>query len=226
MAVWEVRWPTSLTAVQSILPQVDRLYLTLNGFTEVPEELVHPKIVAQLEPTNIGDIGKFADVPLEADFDVYLSLDDDIHYPHGYALNMTAHLHRKWDVVIAHHGTQLNNLEGTFVTIKNNNPRVRCTDLNTSLMPLDLPGTGVCAYPSELYRRMKAGMMTGKNCADMLVGRWCRDESVMILGLPHKRDWIKVVDHGSQTIWDQSTSGPELQKTTKLFREIWMEDQL
>lgn len=224
MAVWEPRWPSSMTAIQSILPQVERLYLTLNGFHHIPPELDHPKIHCKCEPLNIGDIGKFAVVPIQADFDLYLSLDDDLHYPPGYVLNMTHHLHPKWDLVLTHHGTQLNNLQGSFVTIKNNNPKVRCTDQNTDLMPVDLPGTGCCAYPASLYRRMQAEMMQGRNCADMLVGKWCKDNDIAILALPHKRDWIRHVDHNGPNIWDQTTSGIELERTTKLFKQIWTAD--
>ena len=51
------RYPTSLKTIESLLPQVDAILLSLNGFNSVPKSLVHPKIEVRYMGVNLGDIG-------------------------------------------------------------------------------------------------------------------------------------------------------------------------
>lgn len=72
-----------MQAVESLLPQVDRLCLCLNGYDRVPEALAdHAKVEALIPETDLKDAGKFA-FAAGAD-DIVFTADDDIIYPPDY----------------------------------------------------------------------------------------------------------------------------------------------
>lgn len=74
--------------VKRLLPQCDRLTITLNGWGErEPDIPTNKKIVLRVKDTNIGSQVKFACC---YDWDGYcLSVDDDILYPPDYVKRMT-----------------------------------------------------------------------------------------------------------------------------------------
>ncbi len=92
------RYPTSLKTIESLLPQVDAILLSLNGFNSIPEGLVHPKIEVRYMGVNLGDIGKFHE--WDGDF---ISCDDDLIYPGTYVEDFQTSKHR--DTILTHHGS-------------------------------------------------------------------------------------------------------------------------
>jgi hypothetical protein len=79
MATYPARRDVLELAVRAIASQVDRVFLVLNEYTEVPSELAG---IANLEPiipkTDLKDTGKFLPVP--APDDVVVLADDDLRY--------------------------------------------------------------------------------------------------------------------------------------------------
>ena len=70
-------------AVQALLPQVDRLVILFNGYSEVPADLAdHPRIEAITTDVDTKDTGKFFVQPAADDI-VFLA-EDDIGYPPDY----------------------------------------------------------------------------------------------------------------------------------------------
>lgn len=68
-------------SVSSILPQVDRLFIRLNGFSRVPSFLMHDKVECELGD-NLGVAVKFDYVRgLQG---LVVSVDDDLAYPPDY----------------------------------------------------------------------------------------------------------------------------------------------
>lgn len=83
LATFPPRAGILMQAVQSILPQVDRLCICLNGYDHVPAELGDlAKVQAMIPETDLKDAGKFA-FPVAAD-DVVFTVDDDIRFPPDY----------------------------------------------------------------------------------------------------------------------------------------------
>ncbi|HMS94574.1 MAG TPA: hypothetical protein PKA03_05040 [Tabrizicola sp.] len=83
LATFPPRAGILMEAIQSILPQVDRLCVCLNGYTRVPPELGDLQKVETLIPDrDLKDAGKFA-FPVAAD-DLVFTIDDDIRYPKDY----------------------------------------------------------------------------------------------------------------------------------------------
>lgn len=84
MATFPARRSVLKHAVGSIAAQVDRLYLVLNDYTEVPDEIAAIGNVEPILPeTDLKDVGKF--LPEAAPDDLVFLADDDIQYESGYA---------------------------------------------------------------------------------------------------------------------------------------------
>lgn len=78
--------------ISQVLPQVDRLFVRLNGHHAVPPFLHQPGIEWDLGP-NLGVAAKLR--PVETLEGLVLSFDDDIHYPDDYAQRIRQGI-RRW----------------------------------------------------------------------------------------------------------------------------------
>ena len=95
MATMPSRLDNLPRAVGSIVDQVDRFYVFLDGHTSMPDCLRHEKIItirASEHQRRLGSSGKFLGLTREADPCVYLSVDDDILYPRDYVDRLVAAL--------------------------------------------------------------------------------------------------------------------------------------
>ncbi|RJE79098.1 hypothetical protein [Paracoccus sp. JM45] len=78
-----------MQTVNSILPQVDRLFICLNGYDDVPDDLAcHLKIEVLIPDRDLKDAGKYAFEP--ADNDIVFTIDNDIVYPPDYVAQTTS----------------------------------------------------------------------------------------------------------------------------------------
>lgn len=83
LATFPPRAGILMQAVQSILPQVDKLCICLNGYDHIPAELADlAKVEVMIPDIDLKDAGKFA-FPVAAD-DFVFTIDDDIRYPPDY----------------------------------------------------------------------------------------------------------------------------------------------
>lgn len=93
--------------VESILPQVDHLYVYLNEYSkdDVPEFLKHSRITVEVGGADLRDNGKFFFMDRVRDGYV-ITVDDDLVYPHDYVQTLIRKIEfydRK--VVVGLHGT-------------------------------------------------------------------------------------------------------------------------
>ena len=99
---------TSPLAIASLLPQVDRLWLSLDGYEEIPAFAKHPKITCQFGQQHGGSKaeGKFRGLALDDDAQIYVSADDDMLYPKGFVRHLARMciLHPK-PVAVGTHGS-------------------------------------------------------------------------------------------------------------------------
>ena len=83
MATFPEREGVFRTAVEAILPQVDRMVILFNGYTDVPPDIAaNPRIESITTDVDTRDLGRFFQPP-GAD-DIVFLLDDDIGYPSDY----------------------------------------------------------------------------------------------------------------------------------------------
>jgi hypothetical protein len=75
----------------AILPQVDHLYVVLNGYEDIPGFLAQDaRVTAIIPDRDVKDAGKFWFAP--APEDIVFTIDDDIGYPPDYVARTLAHL--------------------------------------------------------------------------------------------------------------------------------------
>lgn len=87
MASFPPRKELMLQNIQNILPQVDRLFLTLNQFDTIPDEIAgNDRIRAVIPTEDLLDVGKFYFAPHPEDF--VFTMDDDLVYPPDYVQHM------------------------------------------------------------------------------------------------------------------------------------------
>ena len=86
MATMPSRIHTAPRAILSMLPQVDRLWLYLDGFYDVPDFAKHPKIICEFARDHGGLRAerKFRGLALDEKAEVCVSTDDDLLYPKDY----------------------------------------------------------------------------------------------------------------------------------------------
>ena len=88
MATFPLRRDVVERAVQSLLPQIDRLFVVLNEYETPPAWADHPKIEAVIPDRDLKDAGKFYFTA--APDDVVFLVDDDIAYPPDYVASTLA----------------------------------------------------------------------------------------------------------------------------------------
>ncbi|RNF35514.1 hypothetical protein [Paracoccus methylarcula] len=89
MATFPVRREIMMAVVERIAPQVDRMFICLNEYDEIPAELGQfGNVEAMIPDRDLKDLGKFA---FEAGpDDIVFTVDDDILYPSDYVANTLA----------------------------------------------------------------------------------------------------------------------------------------
>lgn len=169
MATLPERAGSRAMAVESLIGQVDRLIIT---------------------PGGAGDQEKFAacaDAP-----DVFLGVDDDLIYPPDYVQNILRWLHDYPDSIVSYHGWVAGH-GGEHVE------NFRCMEAVNSVIPVDVVGTGVCAFRVETIRP-RPDDFKGPNQADLWLAIKAQRENVPRVVLPHPERWFGYTEW-PHTIW-------------------------
>lgn len=215
IALLPERFPRSLETIQSLLPQVDAVLLSLNGFSSIPEALNHPKIEVRYMGRNLGDIGKFH--KWEGD---YISCDDDLVYSETYVSDFKAHEKKYPETILTHHGNTLKAPLDNYFRAKDEDAKsIRCLQRNSEFQELTIPGTGVSYYPANLYPSIYEFIIENNewNCQDMVVGAWLKKRGLKAIGLPHSSSYFQY-NSPEWTIWQDSLK--EREKQTIKFNRI------
>jgi hypothetical protein len=177
-------------AVESIINQVDELYVYQNGYYEVFDFLDNNKItvISSLNTgIDMGDAGKFYTVQNHKD-SYYLSIDDDIKYPKDYVTSIVEGL-KKFDnnVVVSHHGRSFPDTAKNYYN--DYNYSIHFNKKNTLSKKIQFPGTGVMGFYTE---RFKLDFLNFKlrNIADVIVGFELAKQKIECFGLPHDEKWL------------------------------------
>lgn len=97
MATMPSRMETFPTALKSVMRQVDRLYLYLDGHEKVPDfVLADDRIVPILsrDAPGLRGNGKYLGMLMEEQRGIYLGVDDDIYYGRNFATRLASTLAR------------------------------------------------------------------------------------------------------------------------------------
>jgi len=136
--------------IDSILPQVDILYVYLNNYENIPNFLNSKKIKV-LHSKFYGDkadIGKF--YPLVGAKGYLFTIDDDLLYPNNYIESMINNIEKYCRTVfICVHGNILPNYKIKSY-YKEKKGLHYAKELSEDTI-IDIPGTGTLAFHSQLY---------------------------------------------------------------------------
>lgn len=191
VAVIESRWNSFEKTVESIIGQVDKLYVYQNGFKRVDDFLIDPKIkvISSLDTgVDRGDAGKFYMLG-EIKNSYYFSIDDDLLYPEDYVQTTLKYLNAlKNKCVVSYHGRVLKkNATCYYSDIEEN---YRCLDSVSHLEQVEFAGTGVMAFDVENLK-IDFSFFERENMADIWMGIYCNKNNIPMYVLPHQSDWIK-----------------------------------
>jgi FkbM family methyltransferase len=188
--------------VASLLPQVDRVGVYLNGYNGVPKFLEHERIdVARSQDHgDRGDAGKFywSDA---GDFDYHLTCDDDLIYPQDWAKTLVAGVERHGRrAAVGTHGALLKpGARDYHGSVK---ARYHCLKDVLREHPVHVLGTGVACWHSSLD--IGPRVFRHPNMADIWLAEWAQREGVPLIVLPHKAGWLRLQKTPADSIWQAS----------------------
>ena len=188
-----------MQTIRSLASQVDEIFVSLNGYTSIPEELVDYENVKCVISENIGDRAKFAFVD---DFDgIYITCDDDIVYP-KYYINSLKYYLKKYDykVGVGWHGAVL---KDNFSDYYNANSRrvLTFSSLQSKERFVHILGTGCLAFHTK-YARPEMSLFEKPNMADVYFAIYAQNIGLPLVFVPHMaKQAVEVVSEGVPIRW-------------------------
>ncbi|WP_282266841.1 FkbM family methyltransferase [Stenotrophomonas sp. PS02298] len=203
MASFPPRLEKLKLAVASILPQVDRLYIYLNGFDSVPQFLKDERIVVKTGGKDLRDNGKIFHMANSPE-GYYLTVDDDIAYPPDYCEVLVRAVER-YDrkAVVGVHGVTLAqpfvkyfSPDRTVYSFKH----VLHKDVRVNLL-----GTGTVAFHSATIRP-QLNQFESTGMADVWMAILAKAGSVPMISVARPANWLQPIlmaGEGDTTLYDE-----------------------
>jgi hypothetical protein len=217
MATMPSRATTAPRAIESILPQVSRLWLLLDRFDTVPDFAEHERIDV-LRSQDLGDLranGKFLALALDGRPCTFFGLDDDVLYPADYCKTLESHLGRWPEAAVGVHGgllpPEVTSYAGDLKVLHRRAPRERATEV-------DLLGTDSVAFRTSTLR-FDVRDWPDVNVVDLSFALTARRRSVPLVTVPRKAYWLNALEENqSDSIWQAVLRDDTL--PTELAREL------
>ncbi|MBB6485080.1 FkbM family methyltransferase [Rhizobium lusitanum] len=195
-------------AVMSLLPQVDCLYLYLNGFAQAPRFIAeHPKIQHFIDTDGVryGDAGKFWGLEQVEDA-VYITCDDDIVYPDDFVARMIGELAQARGLAaVGVRGTiMLQSSRGYYP----HDERV-VVELERALMRrrrVHVVGTNASAFHSSMVK-MKLSDFQDSKTADACFAEYLHGEGIPAYIVPRRERWLQPIEGQRPASYGQSNMG-------------------
>lgn len=194
MATMPSRAHTLGLALSSILPQLDRLYVYLDGFDEIPASLLgEDKIVPVLSTAMPGlrVAGKFLALTLEPANFIFVGCDDDIAYPAGYVSHSLKGLQRNHEAaIVGIHGILLR--EG-LTSYRSGRTVYHFADKLRKPVPVDVLGTGTVMF-SAAHLRFDVSGWTNFMAADLCLAMEAARAGIPLICLSRRRAYLRALD--------------------------------
>ena len=194
LASFPIRIDQLREAFDSIIGQVDHLFVYLNGYQSTPKFLCRSDVTAIHESHgDLRELGKF--VGLSGQPGYHLTLDDDIVYPPDYVETMLIEVERLGRrALVGTHGIRYDRASPSLVL-----NRTVCHFAEACRGgPVDAVGTGTACYHSS------ALSMTLEDCgpagfADLWLSRKAFEMGVPIHSIERQKGWLKSLDSDMDT---------------------------
>lgn len=190
--------------IESLIYQVDKIYVYLNNYKSIPEFLKNPKIIVCTNECNgdIGDAGKFYSFIGKLDnLNRYIFLcDDDILYPGDYVYHMVNHIeNNNRKAVIGLHGVLL---EEKVKNYYRDRKVISCLKTSVINKFCDILGTGALAFHASTVQVLPGDyIFEYRNMADIHFGISAQKQNVPMLCVKHSGDWLTYMEP-ENTIFD------------------------
>ncbi|WP_299287382.1 hypothetical protein [uncultured Tateyamaria sp.] len=171
--------------IQAVLPQVDRLFLTLNQFEHVPDEIAgNERIVTVIPDDDLLDVGKFHFQP-DPD-DLIFTMDDDLVYPADYVAHMLSFTeHMDFDTtLIGLHGLSPDAEAPSGWKYYHFRRGMK------SIRGVTRLGTGVALMKGTTYPPL-AAMRGAEGYVDIRFAQWQIAQGNLMWTVPRTRGWVK-----------------------------------
>ncbi len=219
-------------AVDSILPQVDRLYAYLNGYEAVPSCLLRDKVAHAITSEEAGWRGTecrffFVDPkayaagmrpPQDA---IHFPVDDDIEYPPDYVEKMLAAMDRNPGALVCVHASILSRPFESYATSRKQLSFVAGIERDA---PAHIPGMGTSAYRlSEIPIGLKD--FDGHRACDPVVATICHRRGIPVVSVARSAGWLKPLPTPPGTrLYKQRSAAKNTSTEDELIRPVdWPE---
>ena len=193
-------------AVKSIRPQVDSIFVVLNGYDHVPSFLNEGEYM--MGDNSNGSAMKFIGVD---DLDGYVFiLDDDLCVPHSYVKIMTEKIHQ-YNAVVTLHGKTYPRPPKGFLQWKEVH---RCLGNVPKDAKVDVPGTGILAYHTDIVK-VKYSDFPTPNMTDLWMAKICYDQNVPVWVVAHDRHYLRYFPY-KDTLWRRESKNGFIHRTELL----------
>ena len=181
-----------IEVAKGIAPQVDRLFIALNEYDRVPDELaLLPNVEAVIPEANLLDVGKFLFEPNPEDYVV--TIDDDLLYPLDYVERFMK-IAKKIDMqrsVLGYLGAYYENWSDI---------RKRVTNIKFIRRPVggltgvEWIGTGTGFYLGSAFPKL-SDMKGSEEFTDIRAGRYFFENGICPWLMPRERAYLTAMDH-------------------------------
>lgn len=174
--------------IESLIDQVDHIYVGLNNYEKIPTFCKTNKIEAEILDNSKGDAAKFNHIE---DRDGYiLTCDDDLIYPPDYVLTMLKRL-AKYGCIVTAHG-RCYDFKPILNYYKSATRQYRCLYNVDHDIRVDVGGTGVMCFHTDIIKLRYSDFLF-PNMADVWVAKAAYHQNVRIICVAHKQGWIQYI---------------------------------
>lgn len=202
--------------VEALLPQVEMVFVYLNGHEQVPSFLQRPGIIVERSQAHgdRGDAGKF--FWSEELYAYHLICDDDLDYPSDYACRMVSAIERyARRAVVGLHGVVLSDRLDSYFNSRRVLHFARRLDEDR---PVHLLGTGTVGYHHATLR-VRPDDFEQRNMADVWFGLLCQQQQVPCVAISRRDQWLSGIKTGGPSIYNRTKLNPR--PVTEALGRTW-----
>lgn len=206
-----------MDTLNSLSPQVDKIYVWLNGYEKTPTANLDNVVFHNGE--DCGAVGKMKTLDLVEEDEFYFFMaDDDIVYPSDYVSHNLKHyemgtiqsshgkIYKKFPILNYSYGDISGFYFGSHISNR---------------VPIHVAGTGVSLTDHTVVRDIPYdSFLDYPNMLDVWVSSYCLLNDIPMFIVPHKGGWLRPNNKINQTdsIWE-TTKDRENEFRTKVFNQ-------
>ena len=198
--------------VDSLLPQVDHVYIALNGHTEIPETMIGvERVTMEFRDNKNGDAEKFSFLNRVEGF--VIIVDDDLVFP-KFFVDIMRNKVKTHKCPVSFHGKCYANrpIESYRKSFTSN---YRCLGGQIGSHMVDIIGTGTLAFNVDMVK-LSMEDFPYPNMGEVWFSKVCFEQGVTLMTVEHMRGDITYIQPET-TIWRDMSDGIKETEILNLF---------